>query len=98
MIVRIVRMFFKPESVEAFQAHFESIKHLVRNFDGCTFLELYQDPQNPTIMMTFSHWESEEHLEQYRLSETFAKIWADTKPFLAEKTYAFSMKKINQTQ
>jgi hypothetical protein len=98
MIVRIVRMFFKPDCIAAFQTHFESIKHKVRHFEGCHFLELYQDPQNPTIMMTYSHWESEAALENYRHSEVFKQIWAETKPLMAEKTYAFSMEKINEAQ
>ena len=96
MLVRIVRMTFKAECREAFKAHFESIKSIVRGFDGCLFLELYADADNENVMVTHSHWRDAAALEAYRTSETFAKIWKETKPFMSEKTFAFSMYKISE--
>lgn len=96
MLTRIVRMTFKPECREAFRKHFEGIKHIVRGFDGCLFLELYEDAENPNVMITFSRWRDEAALENYRTSEAFAKIWRETKPFMSDKTTAFSMYKISE--
>jgi quinol monooxygenase YgiN len=89
-------MTFRPECCEDFRAHFEKIKPLVRGFEGCLFLELYHDCENPQVMITFSRWRSEQDLENYRHSEVFAKIWRETKPMMAEKTFAFSMDKISE--
>lgn len=42
MITRIVKMTFREEEVEAFKALFEERKSLIRNFKGCTHLQLWQ--------------------------------------------------------
>lgn len=79
MIVRIVKMRFRTEKVAVFLALFEERKQLIRHFDGCNHLELWQDAQDPTIFFTYSIWESEKHLDHYRFSELFRDTWARTR-------------------
>ena len=43
MLVRIVKMIFREDAIETFQQLFESRKELIRNFEGCNHLELWQD-------------------------------------------------------
>lgn len=94
MLVRVVRMTFREEAVEAFLENFEANKQKIRNFPGCSHLELWQDEDNKNIFMTYSHWQSEESLNQYRDSELFKTVWSFTKTLFAEKPVAFSSKKI----
>jgi heme-degrading monooxygenase HmoA len=68
MVIRIVKMVFRPEEITAFKALFESRKSMIRNFEGCTHLELWQDKQHPAIFFTYSWWQSEEYLNNYRES------------------------------
>jgi quinol monooxygenase YgiN len=89
-------MTFKPECSQAFKAHFEGIKNIVRGFEGCLFLELYVDADDENVMITHSYWRDAAALEAYRTSDTFAKIWRETKPLMAGKTFAFSMYKISE--
>ena len=91
MIVRIVKMTFAPDKVDAFLNVFESSKNKIRNFEGCLFLELLQDKTNPNIFFTHSHWLAEEHLHNYRHSELFTTTWAKTKPLFKEKAEAWSL-------
>ena len=51
MIVRIVKMVFREEEVESFKQLFTERKSLIRNFEGCTHLELLQDKTNPNIFL-----------------------------------------------
>ena len=67
MFVRIVKMSFHEENIPAFLENFESIKHKIRNAEGNRFLELYQDKNNKEIFFTYSYWETEEDLENYKL-------------------------------
>ncbi|WP_448520427.1 putative quinol monooxygenase [Rhodoflexus sp.] len=90
MLIRTVRMTFKPDKTAEFLAIFEASKHKIRNFNGCRYLALLQDAQNPAIYSTYSVWESPEHLEQYRQSELFQSTWAATKQLFADKPLAFS--------
>ncbi|QNM86019.1 antibiotic biosynthesis monooxygenase [Polaribacter pectinis] len=93
MFVRIVKMSFHQEHIKAFQEIFEEKKEFIRNSDGCKLLELYQDKNNPEIFFTYSYWEKEENLENYRNSELFKTVWAKTKILFNDKPAAWSVDK-----
>ena len=59
MLVRMVRMTFREDAVEAFKAFFEERKDDIRNFEGCTHLQLWQDTKHPFVFFTYSHWKDE---------------------------------------
>lgn len=98
MLIRIVRMTFRPEEVPAFLENFEENKSSIRNFRGCQHLELWQDENQKNIFMTYSHWESSEALDQYRDSELFKTVWSFTKALFSEKPQAFSSKKLQEVK
>ncbi|WP_192345996.1 putative quinol monooxygenase [Algoriphagus sp. Y33] len=98
MLIRIVRMTFKPDAVDLFLQYFHSNKNSIRNFAGCHHLELWQDENEKNIFLTCSHWESEEKLNQYRDSELFKSVWAFTKALFSEKPQAFSSKKLEEVE
>lgn len=98
MLIRIVRMTFRPEEVPAFLENFEENKSSIRNFRGCQHLELWQDENQKNIFMTYSHWESSEALDQYRDSELFKTVWSFTKALFSEKPQAFSSKKLEEVK
>ncbi|MEM6297211.1 MAG: putative quinol monooxygenase [Bacteroidota bacterium] len=87
---RIVRMQFRENGVETFLKNFAEASPKIRAFEGCLHLELWQDPDDSTIFMTYSHWENADALEVYRHSELFRATWAKTKPLFAAKPIAFS--------
>ncbi|WP_412984666.1 putative quinol monooxygenase [Pontimicrobium sp. IMCC45349] len=94
MFVRIVKMSFAEENIDAFLENFHKNKNDIRNFDGCRFLELYRDKNNPNIFFTYSYWEKESDLENYRHSELFKNVWAKTKPLFNDKPQAWSVDKL----
>ena len=98
MLIRIVRMTFKPEEVQAFLENFEANKTFIRDFPGCQHLELWQDETHKNIFVTYSHWESEKALDQYRDSELFKSVWSFTKALFSEKPQAFSSKKLQEVK
>ncbi|RMA59000.1 putative quinol monooxygenase [Ulvibacter antarcticus] len=91
MFTRIVKMEFRSEEIPAFLDNFEAIKEKIRSFPGCLFLELYRDKNNDTIFFTYSKWDKEESLENYRGSELFRGVWATTKPMFRSKAQAWSV-------
>tara|TARA_R100000353_G_scaffold53405_1_gene42716 strand:- start:17762 stop:18034 length:273 start_codon:yes stop_codon:yes gene_type:complete len=84
-------MEFKAENVTAFLENFETVKDKIRNFPGCEFLELYRDKNEETIFFTYSRWNDETHLENYRHSELFKEVWSKTKPMFRHKAQAWSV-------
>jgi len=95
MLVRIVKLSFHLDKIPAFLENFELIKNQIRNFPGNRLLELYQDKTNASIFFTYSYWESEEDLENYRKSELFTEVWDFTKQLFNDKPEAWSVDKLN---
>jgi quinol monooxygenase YgiN len=90
MLIRIVRMTFKPEKTAEFLEIFRNSKARIRAFEGCQHVELLQDLHQPNIYSTYSLWDSEEHLNNYRDSELFGQVWPATKTLFADKPQAWS--------
>ena len=91
MFTRIVKMEFQENKVAQFLINFETAKHKIRTFKGCMHLELWRDKNQPTIFFTYSKWEKESDLENYRNSELFKGVWATTKPMFSSKANAWSV-------
>jgi heme-degrading monooxygenase HmoA len=98
MIKRIVQMSFALEHIDTFKTFFEERKAIIRGFDGCQFLELWQDVQQPHIFFTHSIWTSEAHLNAYRFSDFFKDTWTQTKAMFADKAQAWSVQIINNAE
>tara|TARA_R100001369_G_scaffold38246_1_gene63768 strand:- start:11169 stop:11465 length:297 start_codon:yes stop_codon:yes gene_type:complete len=94
MFVRIVKMGFQPEKVNTFLNDFEHVKSKVRGFEGCLFLELYRDKNNTNLFFTYSYWEDEQALENYRNSDLFKGVWKNTKQYFNQKPEAWSVDKL----
>ena len=84
-------MEFLPEKVSAFLAVFEASKQQIRGFSGCNYLALHTDSQRPNVKYTYSLWNSEEALTEYRNSDLFRETWAATKVLFQAKPQAFSL-------
>lgn len=91
LLIRIVKMQFLPDKVAHFRAMFDDRKHLIRHFDGCLHLDLWQDTNQPNIFFTHSHWQSEQHLRTYRTSALFAEVWKQTRQWFEEPAQAWSV-------
>ncbi|QHL86919.1 antibiotic biosynthesis monooxygenase [Nibribacter ruber] len=93
MLIRIVRMTFHPEKVEEFLAIFHASKHKIAAMPGCHGVELLQDYHQANIYHTYSTWDSDDALNQYRQSTLFGMVWKPTKALFSAPAQAFSMKK-----
>ena len=94
MFVRIVKMRFQEDKIEVFLENFEENKKHIRNFEGNRLLELYRDKNDPRIFFTYSYWENESDLENYRKSELFGRVWKFTKALFSDKPEAWSVDKL----
>lgn len=94
MFIRIVKMSFNEDKIDQFLDNFHQNKEEIRNFKGCLKLELYRDKQNKNIFFTYSYWDTEQDLENYRNSGLFKNVWANTKLLFNKKPQAWSLDKI----
>ena len=86
-------MTFQEDKVGDFLEIFEATKSKIRGFQGCLHLELLKDINQSNIFFTYSHWQDESCLDDYRNSDTFRNVWSQTKALFSDKPLAFSLKK-----
>ena len=84
-------MKFKVDQCAAFEANFDDKKDKIRSFPGCQRLELLHDKNDPTIYFTYSYWNEDADLENYRNSDLFKGVWAYTKTLFDAKPEAWSV-------
>lgn len=94
MLIRIVKLTFKPENISSFERIFENSKNRIQGFEGCRSVELYQDLKDRSVFFTYSIWEKESDLEYYRNSDFFKSVWGKTKLLFSEKPEAWSVKQL----
>lgn len=90
MLLRTVRMTFRPDALPAFFEMFEATRDRIAAQPGCRALALWADPRFPNILTTVSEWDSAEALDAYRASELFTATWARTKAWFAAPPVAHS--------
>ena len=91
MFTRIVKMEFQAKCIPEFLTNFQQVKSKIRNFPGCSQLELYCDKNDETIYFTYSRWDTTNDLESYKKSDLFLGVWATTKPMFRSKAKAWSV-------
>jgi heme-degrading monooxygenase HmoA len=89
-------MTFREDEIENFKRVFEDSKSAIRSFPGVQYLEMLQDVNNPATFFTYSNWESEVELENYRHSELFKNTWAKTKPLFDKPAEAWSSDRLHR--
>ena len=82
------------ENIQAFLENFDCIKSKIRNAEGNRFLELYRDKNDKCVFFTYSFWETEDDLENYRKSALFDEVWTFTKKLFNAKPEAWSVDRI----
>lgn len=91
MIIRFVKLEIREEHIEDFKILTKHEKADILAFEGCSYLQVLQDQNNPSIFFTVSHWESESALNIYRESDFFRGNWNQVKQWFASKPQAWSL-------
>ena len=86
-------MHFTEAGVAEFLEIFNRNKEAIRNFQGCSHLELLKDHEDPFTYTTLSHWDSQTNLDAYRKSQLFEQVWGQVKSLFSERSQAFSLEK-----
>jgi quinol monooxygenase YgiN len=91
MILRIVKLHFTEKGLETFEISINEYVDAIKSQDGCKELMIYKDVMCQHTILTYSKWDSIEHLNNYRKSETFGKIWPETKKLFSKKPEVYSL-------
>ena len=96
MIVRIVKMEFIPEKVDEFFQLFSEVHNKIENYPGCVHVTLLEDISTPSVLFTYSIWDDEQSLENYRKSNFFKATWARTKMLFQSRALAWSLNELKE--
>jgi heme-degrading monooxygenase HmoA len=91
MITRIVKLTIQPDKTSEFLHLFNNSKSYILNSQGCNYIQVLHDIHQPNLFFTYSCWDTEEDLNNYRGSELFKTIWKQTKQLFADKAGAWSL-------
>jgi len=94
MITRIVKLKFQEQYISKFKHFANDIENIIKSQEGCIDLELLQDISDPSIFFTYSKWDNENALNNYRKSDFFRNIWPQTKEWFSAKPEAWSVNSI----
>lgn len=90
MIIRFVRLQFKPEFVEEFLRLYRDSETHIRGMEGCLGVRLLRDTSDQTVFFTLSEWKDEACLDHYRHSGFFRNLWPAVKAGFAAPPIAVS--------
>lgn len=79
MIVRFVRLQFKPEFIGEFLRLYRSSEPHILGMEGCLGVRLLRDTSDETVFFTLSEWRDAQALDRYRHSEFFRSLWPAVK-------------------
>jgi quinol monooxygenase YgiN len=94
MIVRIVKMTFIESRIDDFRKFVISIGPTIRSFKGCHHLDILQDIHHKNIFFSYSQWESEADLDNYRSSDFFKETWSKVSEWFKRSPRAWSTEKL----
>lgn len=94
MVIRIVKLTMREADAEKFKNYFPSVSKIIRSQEGCNSLQAWQDIHHPNIFFTYSIWNSEDDLNNYRDSAFFLEFWRTVKPWFDAKAEVWTFDKI----
>ncbi len=90
MITRIVELQIQAHQIDVAKQLLKEVAPKVRSMPGCSRLEIMFGIHKKARVTTYSYWDSEKDLNDYRDSEVFQKFWKSIKPMFSEKARAWS--------
>lgn len=94
MILRIVKLTFKPEHREDFLQYIVKFREEISLSPGCHGVEILNAILDKNVFFTYSKWEDDESLNQYRESPLFQMVWTQVKQWFSERPEAWSLEEI----
>lgn len=95
MVLRFVRMRFRPEEVEQFVALYEGAYPLIAGQPGCRSVQLIRELDDPAAFATWSVWDDEAALDAYRASPFFRRFWPEVRALFRAPAEAVSFEQIH---
>ena len=94
MLIRLVRMYFRPDEVERFLTMYEQTRPIIASQPGCRSVQLVRQIDDPAAFATWSIWDDQAALDAYRRSEFFRSFWPEVRALFRAPAEAVSFEQI----
>lgn len=94
MLIRLVRMYVRPDAVDAFLALYASAQPRIVAQPGCRSVELVRQTDDPAAFATWSYWNDTAALDAYRTSAFFKGFWPEVKALFRQPAEAVSFEEV----
>lgn len=83
-------MHFHKQYAQTFESLFSLYSSQIAGFKGCLSLTMLKAVDIENVYFTYSVWESENDLNEYRQSKLFQEVWPQTKVLFQSPAEAWS--------
>lgn len=74
MVQTVSKIFVKEDKVNELVELFKEMIEPTKKEDGCIQYEMYQDEEDPTILIVLEQWESRDAFDKHLQTEHFERI------------------------
>lgn len=86
MVQTISKMIVKKDKVNDFISIFKEMIESTKNEEGYIQYEMYQDEENPALLIVLEQWDSREDFDKHLKSEHFERIVPRMSELIVGKT------------
>lgn len=95
MLIRLVRMQFRPQDVATFLALYEHVEPIIAAQPGCRSVQLVRQIDDPAAFATWSVWDDQIALDAYRRSDFFRGFWPEVRALFRAPAEAVSFEQVD---
>lgn len=86
MIQAISKIYVKEDQIDKFVEVFEGMIEPTKKEKGYIQYEMYQDEENPALLIVLEQWETKEDFDNHLKSEHFERIVPKMTEFMTKET------------
>ncbi len=94
MILRVVKLKVDPRKMEAFQLFMENLHDEKLRLNGCLHFDFFNERQNPNIFYSYTIWEHEKFLKQYKKTDLFKEVVQTLRELCIDEPQAWTIQNV----
>lgn len=94
MILRVVKMNVDEEKRDAFELFMKNLREEKLKLAGCLHFDYFHEKNNKNIFYSYTIWESEKYLKQYKKTDLFIEVVSTLKKLCTEEPKAWTIENV----
>ncbi len=94
MILRVVKMKVDLRKIDAFKLFMDNLHDEKLRLAGCLHFDYFNERQNPSIYYSYTIWEHEKYLKQYKKTEFSKEVLQTLRDLCVEEPQAWTIQNV----